>query len=259
MRAYSDQPDRWIATVVPDREGLWTYQVEAWDDPIGTWHHAVEVKVEAGQGPTDLANDLEEGARLLDEVGKTVPREHRSAVAAAAVALRDEGLELSARLAPALAPAMTDLLDTYPVRRMVTRSPRYEVWVDRVTALFGSWYEFFPARRAPSSTAGPPTAPSPTRRSGCRRSRRWSSTSSTCRRSTRSARSTARARTTPSPPRTATSARPGPSAAPTAGTTRCTRSWAPWPTSRPSSPAPGSWGWRWRWTSRCRPPPTTRG
>ncbi len=149
MRPWSDQPDRWIATVVPDREGLWTYQVEAWDDPIGTWHHAIEVKVEAGQGPADLANDLAEGAQLLDEVAKAVPREHRSAVAAAAAALRDEGLELSARLAPALAPGMTALLDAHPVRRMVTRSPRYEVWVDRVTALFGSWYEFFPRSEGP--------------------------------------------------------------------------------------------------------------
>ncbi len=25
------------------------------------------------------------------------------------------------------------------------------------------------------------------------------------------------------------------------------------------APAPGNWAWRWRWTSRCRPPPTTRG
>ena len=69
-------------------------------------------------------------------------------------------------------------------------------------ALFGSWYEFFPrSEGAPASGTGtvPPatSAPPP---SGCPRSRRWASTSSTCRRSTRSASVTARARTTPSPP-----------------------------------------------------------
>ena len=53
---------------MPDREGRWTFRVEAWSDPLATWHHAVEVKVEAGQGAEDLANDLEEGARLLDRV-----------------------------------------------------------------------------------------------------------------------------------------------------------------------------------------------
>ncbi len=149
MERFGPEPDRWTATVVADREGLWTYQIEAWDDPIGTWHHAVEVKVEAGQGAGELANDLEEGARLLDAVGPTVPRERRAEVAAAAVALRDESLDLTARLTPALAAPMQELLHAHPVRRLVTRSPRYEVWVDRVTALYGSWYEFFPRSEGP--------------------------------------------------------------------------------------------------------------
>ena len=71
------EPDRWLATVVPDREGRWTFRVEAWSDPLATWHHAVEVKVEAGQGAEDLANDLEEGARLLDRVAAEADAEHR--------------------------------------------------------------------------------------------------------------------------------------------------------------------------------------
>src|SRR4051812_21190861 len=50
MAKYGREPDRWLATVVPDREGLWPYRVEAWSDPLATWPHAVEVKVEAGQG-----------------------------------------------------------------------------------------------------------------------------------------------------------------------------------------------------------------
>src|SRR4051794_34414430 len=89
MARFGPEPDRWTATVVPDREGLWTYQVEAWDDPLSTWHHDVEVKVEAGQGPEELANDLESGARLMEEVASTAPEEHRAALTAAAAALRD--------------------------------------------------------------------------------------------------------------------------------------------------------------------------
>ena len=50
MAKLPPEPDRWLATVVPDREGRWTFRVEAWSDPLATWHHAVEVKVEAGQG-----------------------------------------------------------------------------------------------------------------------------------------------------------------------------------------------------------------
>src|SRR4051794_10273237 len=75
MVRFGPEPDRWTATVVPDGEGLWSYRVEAWDDPLSTWHHDVEVKIEAGQGPEELANDLESGARLLDEVAGSVPAE----------------------------------------------------------------------------------------------------------------------------------------------------------------------------------------
>ena len=77
MAKLPPEPDRWLATVVPDREGRWTFCVEAWSDPLATWHHAVEVKVEAGQGAEDLANDLEEGARLLDRVAAEADAEHR--------------------------------------------------------------------------------------------------------------------------------------------------------------------------------------
>src|SRR5215213_5510727 len=87
MAKLPPEPDRWLATVVPDREGLWTFRVEAWSDPLATWRHAVEVKVEAGQGAEDLANDLEEGARLLDRVAADADAEHRDDVRAAAGAL----------------------------------------------------------------------------------------------------------------------------------------------------------------------------
>ena len=55
-------------TVVPDRQGLWTLEVQAWSDPLSTWRHAVEVKEAAGQTGSELANDLEIGARLLERV-----------------------------------------------------------------------------------------------------------------------------------------------------------------------------------------------
>src|SRR5687768_12798542 len=82
MARFGPEPDRWLATVVPDREGRWTFRIEAWSDPLATWHHAIEVKVEAGQGPEDLANDLEEGARLLDRVAKETDDEHRETLTA---------------------------------------------------------------------------------------------------------------------------------------------------------------------------------
>jgi starch synthase (maltosyl-transferring) len=156
MARFGEQPDRWLATVVPDREGRWTFTIEAWSDPLASWHHAVEVKVAAGQGAQELANDLEEGARLLDRVAADGPAEHRDALTAAAAALRDTSLELPARIAPSFASSLQRVLHQHPVRELVTRSPRYEVWVDRREALHGSWYEFFP-RSEGSVVGGKPT------------------------------------------------------------------------------------------------------
>jgi len=149
MERFGDQPDRWLTTVVLDREGRWTYRVEAWSDPLATWHHAVEVKIAAGQGPEELANDLEEGARLLDRVAAEADADWRDRVAEAAAALRDTSRELPARVAPALAEAVQRYLHDHPVRELVTPGPECEVWVDRPRALFGSWYEFFPRSTGP--------------------------------------------------------------------------------------------------------------
>ncbi|RBY84026.1 alpha-1,4-glucan--maltose-1-phosphate maltosyltransferase [Blastococcus sp. TF02A-26] len=149
MAPYSEEPDRWLATVVPDREGRWTFRVEAWSDPLATWHHAVEVKIEAGQGPEELANDLEEGARLIERVASDADDEWRSRLTDAVTALRDTGRGLPERVAPALAPAVQDYLHDHPVRELVTPSADHEVWVDRPRALYGSWYEFFPRSTGP--------------------------------------------------------------------------------------------------------------
>ncbi|MGY1833625.1 alpha-1,4-glucan--maltose-1-phosphate maltosyltransferase [Blastococcus sp. SYSU DS0669] len=156
MAKLPPEPDRWLTTVVPDREGRWTFCVEAWSDPLATWRHHVEVKVEAGQGADELANDLEEGARLLDRVAAEAEEDWRGRVEAAAAALRDTSQELTVRIAPALAAGLQRYLHEHPVRELVTRSPRYEVWVDRKEALFGSWYEFFPRSEGPV-VAGAPT------------------------------------------------------------------------------------------------------
>src|SRR4051794_13982305 len=51
MKPYSAEPDRWLAVVVPDREGRWSFCIEAWSDPLATWRHAVEVKSRPARVP----------------------------------------------------------------------------------------------------------------------------------------------------------------------------------------------------------------
>ncbi|GLZ35371.1 alpha-1,4-glucan:maltose-1-phosphate maltosyltransferase [Lentzea sp. NBRC 105346] len=137
--------DRWGAVIVPDAEGPWTFRVDAWSDPWGTWRHAVEVKIAAGQGPGELANDLEIGARLLDRVARRPDRrKERALLTNAATALRDEDRPLNERVAPALADDVQKIMFEHPVRELITKGKTHKIWCDRKRAAFGSWYEFFP-------------------------------------------------------------------------------------------------------------------
>ncbi len=123
------------------------------------------MKIEAGQGAEDLANDLELGARIFDKLAKLLPKAERPRAAAAAQSLRDTTLDVAHRVGPALDDFLQKLARENPVRELVTRSPRYPVRVDRPRALYGSWYEFFP-RSIGAQLAGDPKAPARPARHG---------------------------------------------------------------------------------------------
>jgi starch synthase (maltosyl-transferring) len=142
MRPGAPGLDQWHAMIKPDGIGEWSFAVEAFSDPYLTWRNAVIKKIDAGQDATDLANDLAEGAAIMDSAAKLVPGESQEEVSAAAAALRDDDRALADRVTPAL--DLADLLWQYPVRDLVTTGDWYKIWVDRPRALFSAWYEFFP-------------------------------------------------------------------------------------------------------------------
>jgi starch synthase (maltosyl-transferring) len=135
--------DGWIAHVIPDSPGLWSFHVEGWDDPYATWLHDAVIKVEAG---VDVELMLVEGALLLDAAA-TDPA-HSAVDAAhlrsAARTLRDGEQSAAGRLSAGTSPLVSDILGRNPIRRHVTSSASFPLRVQRELALFGSWYEFFP-------------------------------------------------------------------------------------------------------------------
>ncbi|GAB7044740.1 alpha-1,4-glucan--maltose-1-phosphate maltosyltransferase [Catenuloplanes niger JCM 9533] len=142
MRPLGAGLDRWTAAVRPDGVGEWSFLLEAFDDPYLTWRDAVTKKLDAGQGAAELANDLTEGAALLHGIVWQGRASEAALIRAAVAALRDDGLAVAERVAPAL--ALEEMLWRQPVRRLVTRSEAYRIRVDRTKALFSAWYEFFP-------------------------------------------------------------------------------------------------------------------
>ncbi len=149
MRREAEWSTSYRATVVPDRQGLWTYAVQAWSDPLATWRTTVQIKAAqtksaAGWPAADLANDLETGARLLERVLTRPQQRYAGPIRVAIEALRDDARSIPERIGPALSAQLWPVVTEDPIRELVTTSEPVGVWVDRRLAEFGSWYEFFP-------------------------------------------------------------------------------------------------------------------
>ena len=136
--------DIWQAHVRIAEEGDWTYRVEGWSDPWGTWSHHAEAKLPVG---VDVELVCMEGRELL----------HRTAQAADAQ--RTPGAaNLLRGAAESLTPEtdveeILELITSAPISRAMARfgprehiSPTQEfpIRVERKRALYSSWYEFFP-------------------------------------------------------------------------------------------------------------------
>ncbi|MGI5441335.1 alpha-1,4-glucan--maltose-1-phosphate maltosyltransferase [Streptomyces shenzhenensis] len=161
MRELAPGTDRWGADVTPDAMGHWTYHVEAWSDPVGTWRQTAAVKIPAGLD-TDLV--LKEGAELYTQAAAGVPEgPGRALVLAAARSLGDDSRPPRDRLAAACVPEVDEVLARYPLRDLVTASAPLPLLVERERALYGSWYEFFPR------SEGTPQQPHGTFRTAARR------------------------------------------------------------------------------------------
>jgi starch synthase (maltosyl-transferring) len=154
MTLISPGLDHWSATIGADRTGRWSYRVEGWSDPYGTWRHAATIKV-AADVDTELM--LREGAlvleRALSEVARTPAQ--ATSITNAIAALRDETRPGTARLQPAVAREVRDEMDRRPLRDLVSPSAEHGWLVERERALFGAWYEMF--ARSEGATRDPRT------------------------------------------------------------------------------------------------------
>src|SRR5689334_21943443 len=142
MTKAGDVPDRYEAWVTPDSPGAWTFEVQAWSDPVGTWQHAAGLKIPAG---VDVDLMFTEGRLLLERVKETVTEAHDKDVLEGAIAAaQDADRPVEARLAALQSPELVRVLAAHPVRELVTIEGPYPLYADRQRALYGSWYEFFP-------------------------------------------------------------------------------------------------------------------
>ncbi|WP_374223597.1 alpha-1,4-glucan--maltose-1-phosphate maltosyltransferase [Arthrobacter sp. ISL-30] len=135
--------DRWEGLLTPESTGIWSFAIEAWHDPYGTWHHNAEVKVEAG---IDVELMLAEGAALLGKAAEDTTRNaaDRRTLRTASEGLADASRSAEERLSAGFSDEVAAVIERQPIRELVTVSERYPLLVERDAAGRGSWYEFFP-------------------------------------------------------------------------------------------------------------------
>jgi starch synthase (maltosyl-transferring) len=138
---YEFGPDRWFGSLKVDALGRWHYGIEAWPDHFGTWRAELQKRIQAGQ---DVRPELLVGALLLERYALLLRGDVARRVRDLKTTLADERAPLDARLRAALDEEL--LAEVYgPLEPAeLTRSPLYELIVDRAEASFAAWYELFP-------------------------------------------------------------------------------------------------------------------
>ena len=121
MVRHPEVPDRYDAWVTPDTTGAWTFEVQAWSDPVGTWQHDAGIKIPAG---VDVELMFTEARLLLERVAADLDPgdRHGHELLSGAIEATDEtdSRPVPARLAALQDPGLTALLLAHPLRELVT-------------------------------------------------------------------------------------------------------------------------------------------
>ncbi len=165
MQLVAPGTDEWAAAFTAEGPGWHEYVVTAWVDRFETWRRELRIRAAAGQ---DLATELTEGALLVREASARA--EQVGALRGDAAWLKDRASELldgqrpqASGVEAGLEPELAERMLRYADRGGATTSLPLKVWVDRVRARTGAWYEMFPR------SAGPDPARSATFREAAER------------------------------------------------------------------------------------------
>jgi starch synthase (maltosyl-transferring) len=138
--------DRWWGEFTVSELGRSVYAIQAWIDHFRTWQQFLRKKIDVGQ---TVAVELLMGADLIESAQTRARGAAARQLQAWAEKLRQEGEE-APRVAAALSPELTALMQRYPDRRLATLYDKnLQVVVDPVKARFSAWYEMFPRSCSP--------------------------------------------------------------------------------------------------------------
>ena len=140
--------DEFEAHFKVEKQGFYTYQVQAWIDHPLNWQSGITKKIDSN---VYVKSELLEGIDYLEPIfHKDISQEERDFLDRAKNAFSDESrYDEACQLAKA--DKLQTLLKKYPTKANASYSKQLEIYVDRKKGQFSTWYEFFPR----SSSAEP--------------------------------------------------------------------------------------------------------
>lgn len=135
--------DSWFGNFNVEKQGFYTYKIQAWVDHGLNWQHGIIRKIDDGQY---VRSELLEGAVLLKHIAQKAIK--NKIQLQEWIHFFEEETEYSNAVEVAKGEDLKKVFLAHPDKHLFNESKVFEVYVDRKRALFSTWYEFFPRSAA---------------------------------------------------------------------------------------------------------------
>ncbi len=132
--------NEWESSFIVEKQGFYSYKVEAWVDYALNWQHGIERKIDDNQ---HVKSELLEGISFLETIQKKASHNDKLYLDHLKNIFSNEN-HYDEAIKEATSERLHHLFTEHPEKILVNTSSEYQVYVDRKKARFSTWYEFFP-------------------------------------------------------------------------------------------------------------------
>lgn len=140
--------NEWKSLFTVEKQGFYSYKVEAWVDYALNWQHGIERKIADNQY---VKSELLEGVPFLENIIKKASADDKLYLKHLKNIFSNEE-HYNEAIKEAVSERLHHIFFEHPEKILANTSKEYQVYVDRKKARFSTWYEFFP--RSASEQAG---------------------------------------------------------------------------------------------------------
>ncbi|GAA4892082.1 alpha-1,4-glucan--maltose-1-phosphate maltosyltransferase [Flaviramulus aquimarinus] len=132
--------NEWESAFTVEKQGFYTYKIEAWVDYPLNWQHGIERKIDDNQ---HVKSELLEGVDFLKAI-KDKTNQNDSFYLDHLINIFGNEDHYEEAITEARSERLHHIFTNHPEKLFANTSKTYQVYVDRKKARFSTWYEFFP-------------------------------------------------------------------------------------------------------------------